>query len=436
MTGTYTQQNIDSARSVFGDDPSAVARGVAATMTQSPTFQEPIQGQAGAIDALQQIKDYDMQLASQVNQGNTAQMQTGQAQTANLAAFGALGATPQETIAKAQGELPATEIRTPTSGLLSPFVASGLASGQSKAATDTYDTAAQTRSALTTAVGSEAKAYSDAIKYENDLKALEEKKKQQEFDNALNIAKLTGSSSFVNPIDGKSYNVSTTANMTSSEKERAGIIGNLEADIAGRMTPKDLFAKYSDSGLTFNDIMTKYNQSSPWGPAKESMEELRTMYEGNPQTTATLKQKEDERKLTGDLISAKIDQLKDLSSDYTVFSTMNPWNPKKDQYNVARRELASLMARIKNPSRSPTDADVELELVKIPDSPLGLQGKKDIILDQLKTDALGFLGQSTDPYSEFRSQLQPGESLYINNATGELLAVPDNEPVPSGIGKL
>ena len=287
---SYTQQNIDSARSAFGDNPSAVAAGVAKTMTQSPTFQAPIQAQGNAIDALGEIKAYDQKLSGQVTSANQAEQQAIQQRGVQLAQQGSLGATPQETIAKAQAPLPATVIRQPTQGLLSPFNAERLVSGQSKAATDTFDIAANTRAALTAAVGSEAEAYSRAIQYGNEKKALEaelerqrkqdqEKRDELAFNQAVTMAKLTGSSSIVDPRTGQTIDISQPG-----DDGDTGILKKLSSN------GKTFLDEVIDGQGSFADVINQnpqLNESeilelartnvNKFGQFKESSEELRAL---------------------------------------------------------------------------------------------------------------------------------------------------------------
>lgn len=274
-TGTYTQANIDNARSIFGDDPSAVARGVAQNMTQAPAMQEAIAGQGGAIDALGEIKAYDQELAGRVNQGNTAQMQNEQAQTQALANYGSAGATAQETINKGAQAIPELEMRAPTQGLLSPFVASSLSTGNVKAATDTYDLAAQTRAALTKAIGSEAENYYNVIKEQNMQKELADAKK-------LDLIKAFGGDY---ELDGKTYHFDTPEEKLEKERKanqsvlyRTGKSGAslLDEVVDGLGNFTDIIQENPD--LTEEEIVALGRANvSKFGAFKESNQELQQM---------------------------------------------------------------------------------------------------------------------------------------------------------------
>lgn len=220
MPDLYTNnpmtQRLDQARSVFGDNPADVARGVASNMTNSPTFQEPLQGQKTALSAMDEIAAYDKQLASQFQQGNQQAMQATQQNNQMLSNFASAGATPQETIAKGQQNIPQTQYQT-YNGILSPFVSSGLASGQQQAATDTFNMATQTRSALEKTIGTEAQAYAEALRYalaQEELKVEQERAEQERLDQIeqqkwnreYELLSLTGGTIY-NPWDGKTYTI-------------------------------------------------------------------------------------------------------------------------------------------------------------------------------------------------------------------------------------
>lgn len=220
MTDIYTNtpmtQRMEQARSVFGDNPSDVARGVATNMTNSPTFQQPLQDQKNALGAMDQIAAYDKELAGKYQTGNQQATAQNQQQNAMLTSFAGAGATPQDTIAKGASAIPTTNYQS-FNGILSPFVASGLASGQQQAATDTFDMASQTRSSLEKTVGTEAQAYAEALKYalaEEQYKVEQEQAKQKLIDDKekekwnreYELLKLTGGTIY-NPWDEKTYTV-------------------------------------------------------------------------------------------------------------------------------------------------------------------------------------------------------------------------------------
>lgn len=255
MTDIYTNtpmtQRMEQARSVFGDNPSDVARGVATNMTNSPTFQQPLQDQKNALGAMDQIAAYDKELASKYQAGNQQATAQNQQQNTMLTNFAGAGATPQETIAKGASAMPITNYQN-FNGILSPFVASGLVSGQQQAATDTFDLASQTRSSLEKAVGSEAQAYAEALKYalaEEALKAeqeaqkiaQEEEKEKEKWNREYELLKLTGGKIF-NPWDGKTYTVpapETSQNGTFDVQSALQLMRSSEPKIQGSGTTNE-----------------------------------------------------------------------------------------------------------------------------------------------------------------------------------------------------
>lgn len=216
-TNTPMTQRLEQVRSIYGNDPSAVQAGIANAMTQSTPFQDTLQSQGNAVNAMQQIGEYDKQLMAKYTAGNQQQQQQQQQSNAMLTAFGSAGATPQDTINKAQAPIPATTLSEPVSGFLSPFVASGLASGQQNANKAVFDMATQTRSALQSAIGTEAKAYADALKYaieqeqikaeqERLAKEAEDQDAKDKFAREFELVKMTGGTIY-NPYDGKTYTI-------------------------------------------------------------------------------------------------------------------------------------------------------------------------------------------------------------------------------------
>lgn len=265
VADTYTEKAVEEAISAFGDDPGAVKAGIAQQEMAKAPMQEAIQGQASNVSAMQQLAEHDKLLAGQVNQANQAQMEANQVDRARLSAYGALGATPQETIAKAQAPLPETVYRAPTQGFLSPFVADSLLSGQSNAYADQFDLASQTRGSLERAIGTKAQAYADAVEAMN-------LRKQQELENAIALAKLTGATSFTDPNTGEVYQI---------EKEVS------EAD---RL--KQIVADIQNPAISLDEIIRNNPDISPleianmnervWGALKESDEEIRSKFGFNP----------------------------------------------------------------------------------------------------------------------------------------------------------
>lgn len=175
----------------------------------------------------------------------------------------------------------------------------------------------------------------------------------------------------------------------------AGLQNNIVADIKGRMTPKDLFAKYGDS-VDFSTLTTLYNQNSPWGPAKESMQDLRTMYdslgganaaavnsyvdrivagdmnisnvppaERNAVVTAMAnKPITDEQKQTINSIKTQLGQFKELINP-SKFLGIVPRSPKEAEINTAAGLLGMEIARLYEKGRL-SDADREFYVGKLP----------------------------------------------------------------------
>jgi len=312
MASTYTQETLDKAVSQFGNDPVAVRAGIAQSMTAQVPMQEAIGGQATALDKMAQIADYDKQLAGQVTQANQAQMQANQANRATLGAYGSLGATPQETITKAQGALPATEMRAPTQGFLSPFVAEGLTTGEQTAQSGAFDLASQARGSIERAIGTEAQAYADALSYRNQ-------KEQQDLKNAIELAKLTGASKFINPIDGKSYSIKTEQ----TEAERA------------RALEESIIADIKNPAISLDTIIAKNPQVDPleianmnervWGALKESDADIRSLFGFSPAELTSRKG------MTSELTDEKIGYANQLRDEYSN-QTKN-YREVRDAYN-------------------------------------------------------------------------------------------------------
>lgn len=245
-----------------------------------PRLNQALEGQQGALGAMQELEAFDRDLAQRQTQGNqqmTQNIQQMQAQEAQMGGFNPND--PSATIAQGPANFSTEEVlrqATPTS-LISPFAASSIATGQQNANIDTFNLADLARQARERYLGSEITTLANAYaqQYESDLQ-----NKQQQFENAMALSKLTGQP-FVDPYTGKSYDLpedSLYGDLSVSEREQRRVFDQMRQDIANQMTPADLFAKYGDV-VGFNDIISAYNQSSPWGPAKESLEELRAMYE-------------------------------------------------------------------------------------------------------------------------------------------------------------
>lgn len=222
---TYTPDNayeerVKQLRSQVGDNPEAIRQAVTSEkLSSDQPLQESIQGQQGSIDALGQLAEYDKQLADQVRGANTQQMQTTAARNTATTAMGAVDpSSAAATIAQGPAQLDVKQFSqqyAPTTGILSPFVASGLTSGQSQAATDTYSLASQLRGSRERIIGSEAAAYADVARAQIERDRIEEEKrrleeerirqdKERQFEIDLKYAQTYGGN-IVDPISGKEY---------------------------------------------------------------------------------------------------------------------------------------------------------------------------------------------------------------------------------------
>lgn len=290
---TPYEKRIEAARtaaqSSFGStDPSAVKAALAEqTFAQDQPFQQAVSEQAQSVEALNELKNYDQQLAGQVNQANQqlqAQQTQLQGQFRQMGRIDPTSATATTAMGPATFDASQVAAQSTVPGLISPFAASGIASGQTTAALGAFDSASAARAArerlLGTDIAAMAGAYAERLRLEQDEKESQEKKQQQDFDNALALAKLTGQKSFTDPRTGQVHEIAFGSELTAGEREASALRDQLKSDIANRMTPRDLFSKYSGV-IDFNQIMTDYNAASPWGPAKETSQELRNLYEAS-----------------------------------------------------------------------------------------------------------------------------------------------------------
>lgn len=216
MTDIYTktpEEKLAQATSMFGKNPAAVQAGIAQNMTNSPTFQDTLSSQQNSVNAMQELANYDKQLAQQYQTGAQQAITNLQAKNQELSNYASGGADPNVIINKASQPAPAIDYTT--NGFLSPFVASKLATGQQQANYDVFNMAANTRKSLEAAIGSEARAYADALKYlldqeqqqaEKDRlkKESEDQLAKEKFARELELVKMTGGSIY-NPYDGKTY---------------------------------------------------------------------------------------------------------------------------------------------------------------------------------------------------------------------------------------
>lgn len=296
---TPYEKRIEAARtaaqSQFGStDPSAVKAALAEqTFAQDQPFQQAVGQQSQAVDALSQLADYDRKLAQE---SSAANVQLGSQQAQQREQFRQMGRIDPTSAAATTAMGPATfdtaqiQQQSTVPGLISPFAASGIATGQTGAALDVYDSASAARAARERLLGSDiaamAGAYAERIRQEEAEKEREEQRKSEEFDRGVTIAKLTGQKQFRDPFTGEVHDIASDSNLTEGEREASALRDQLKLDISNRMTPRDLFSKYSGV-IDFNQIMTEYNKlgGSPWGPAKESAQELRNLYEASKKGT-------------------------------------------------------------------------------------------------------------------------------------------------------
>jgi len=269
-------------------NPESVRQALATqTLENDPALQQSFSQQESALSAMDELAKFDREIAAKQISGNQQMTQNIRAAQQRERAMGSFDPNnPSATIAQGPATFDTQQIlrdATPTS-LISPFAANSIVSGQQNMNVDTFNMAGDAASARQRNLGFEiaalARAYAQQYEEDQKRKQLLEAQKQQQFENAMALSKLTGQP-FVDPYTGKSYDLpkgSSYGDLSVSEREQQRVFEQMRQDIANRMTPADLFTKYAGV-VGFNDIMTEYNAASPWGPAKESLEELRAMYD-------------------------------------------------------------------------------------------------------------------------------------------------------------
>lgn len=269
---TYTPDNAyekkaSDYRSQLGDNPAAIKQAAGQEMiaTDQP-LQEAVQGQGGALDAMAQLAQHDMQRAQEYRASLAQQSQMDAAQRQQLAAAGSLGSTAQDTINKAanqQFDLGAfTQKSAEASNLLtSPFIASQLTSGQQQAAQGTYDLAAQLRGSRERAIGTQAQSIADiaATQIERDRLAQEqeEAKKLAMYNSAAEYAKTYGGE-VVNPLTGQKEVYKSEMDRTREELEmRRQIEKGAEQSVLQKLgrSGKPLIDEVTDGMGSFTDII-------------------------------------------------------------------------------------------------------------------------------------------------------------------------------------
>lgn len=293
LTQTYTQSPVDerlrqaqeaAQRNTGMVNPASVQQAIAEqTLSNDPALNQSIGQQETALSAMQQLADFDRQLASQQTQGNDQLRQNMIASQQSQRAMGAFDPNnPSATIAQGPASFDIAEIlrsATPTS-LISPFAASSIVSGQQGMNVDAFNMAQKSQEARQRNLGFEiaalAKAYQTQFELEQRKKELEDAQRQQDFDNALSIAKLTGSRTFTDPLTGKSYDI--------AGESSSGILSRVSA--SGKTFLEEVtdgFGNFSDvlrnnPGLSQEEVyeLARVN-AQKFGAFRENDEQLRAM---------------------------------------------------------------------------------------------------------------------------------------------------------------
>jgi hypothetical protein len=298
---TYTPDNryaekVKSYRSIVGDNPEAIRQAVADDMikTDQP-LQESITGQQ---DAIQEMYKADQQYADLMRGSNQANKQASTFLT-NMATKGAQAGSfdpnnPQATIASGPADFNVQEMaQTPVAnGILNPFVASGIASGQTNAAAGTFDLAAQQRGSRERAIGTEAESVAKIAAYQIEQERIqreieEEKRKQEE---ARKLAEFERKRAYAQDYGGSVVDPTTGETFTYKSKEekerdaqqsvlqKIGKSGKtlLEEVLDGLGSFVDVIRE--NPGLTEEEIVALARANvNKFGQFKESNEELRQM---------------------------------------------------------------------------------------------------------------------------------------------------------------
>jgi hypothetical protein len=296
---SYQQSVMDKALETLGGykaspTPAAVRQQSATQMiSQDQPLQEAMTAQQGAVGdlAIEKLRAADQQLAKNYQSNQQAQLAKTQAMQQELRSGAqTYGADPQKTIASGPLLIDLASFNqkyAPTTSadqLLSPFVAEGIAGGEAQVSQDVYSLADLQRAARERIIGTESQAIADIYEYELAKKKEEEQKAAEDaaikYETERDYAKLIGGS-VVNPYTGKTevYPApSQDSKLTETERSLSKKLSQVNQDIKNWATPSDLFAKYAGT-VDFDDLVTAYNANSPYGSAKESMAELRDMYE-------------------------------------------------------------------------------------------------------------------------------------------------------------
>lgn len=269
---TYTPDNkydqrVQQLRSQVGDNPEAIRQAAGQQMIQNDQqLQESVQGQQAGVSALQQLAEYDQQLAGQVRQANQQQMQTDTARRAATTQMGAINPNDAAaTIASGPVDFNVQQFGQTygpaQNAILSPFVASGMVSGQAQAAQGTYDLASQLRGSRERAIGSEADAIARIAASQIEKERLEaERKKAEElakYESARDYAMLYGGT-VRNPLTGQDEKYESPeekARREATEKQikDQSVVEKLRTRIG--KTGKSLIEEVTDGLGNFSDIL-------------------------------------------------------------------------------------------------------------------------------------------------------------------------------------
>ncbi len=307
VSGTYSSDNpyqkkLDETVSQVGTNPEAVRQALADKAISSDTkLQEGIQGQKTGLSAIEQLSNFDQQLAGQYQQTNQQQMAADtarRAQTTQMGAFNPNNA--QATIASGPANFDVNQMAQTAvvPGIISPFVQAGLVSGQQQAAQGVFDMASAQRASRERVIGSEienmVKLFSAQQQAEQAKREAEEARKQADFERQYNYAKEVGGV-VRDPISGQEYKFETpeekmlqesrmkqlaTPEMTifDSLKQRQGKSGDtiLNEVISGSKPFLTIVRENPDLSQDQLYELARIN-SQAFGAFKESPEELRAM---------------------------------------------------------------------------------------------------------------------------------------------------------------
>lgn len=294
------QRRIEEAkRSAVSDNPEAVKQALTQqTFNNDTQLNEAVQGQQDATNKIMQLAEYDQQLAGEVRAGNQQQQQVQQQQQQQATQLGAFNPNDaQATIAAGPVSFDTNQImQTQTPTLLSPFVASGIASGATQAGVDTFQLADFARGARERYLGNEvsqlANLYQAQYEAEQERRRQEEANKLRLFELDLKYAQDMGGE-VVDPLSGKVYKFPSPQEKAAQEAQLAqaqqNSVGDQLKQIKGR-SGKSLFEEVVDGQGNFMDVIREnpglsqeqvYElariNTQAYGAFKESPDQLRSM---------------------------------------------------------------------------------------------------------------------------------------------------------------